>query len=88
MPRGTATPVAPRPVAEAQACRYARVLEAPEDATVMFGGESLGPHFINFVLSSREHMRQIADDWQAGRMELLPNDDREFVPLPECRGAL
>ncbi|MFP1680891.1 pirin family protein [Alloalcanivorax sp. C16-1] len=54
-------------------------------ATVMvLGGEPLGERFLfwNFVSSSKDRLRQAAEDWQAGRMKLPDADDQEFIPLP------
>ncbi|GAB3299526.1 pirin family protein [Hymenobacter tenuis] len=62
------------------------VLVAREASTLMLlGGESLGDRFIwwNFVSSSRERIEQAKADWQAGRIALPPNDNLEFVPLPQ-----
>lgn len=61
-------------------------LEAVTPATVMLlGGEPLGPRFLwwNFVASSKERIRQAADDWRTGRMPLPANDNRESIPLPD-----
>jgi redox-sensitive bicupin YhaK (pirin superfamily) len=62
------------------------VLVAHEASTLMLlGGEPLGERFIwwNFVSSSRERIEQAKADWKAGRIALPPNDNEEFVPLPE-----
>jgi redox-sensitive bicupin YhaK (pirin superfamily) len=64
------------------------VLIAREASTLMMlGGEPLGERFIwwNFVSSRRERIEQAKADWQAGRIVLPPNDNAEFVPLPEDR---
>ncbi|QIP14550.1 pirin family protein [Spirosoma aureum] len=64
------------------------VLIARETCTLMFlGGEPLGERFIwwNFVSSRRERIDQAKADWQAGRIALPPNDNAEFVPLPDDR---
>jgi len=61
-------------------------LKALEDTRLMLlGGESLGERHIfwNFVSSRKERLEQAAADWRAGRFVLPPNDDREFIPLPE-----
>ena len=39
--------------------------------------------FWNFVSSSRERITQAKEDWQAMRFDLIPGDDREFIPLPD-----
>ena len=61
-------------------------LLAKEATTLMLlGGEPLGERFIwwNFVSSRRERIEQAKADWKAGRIELPPNDNQEFIPLPE-----
>ncbi|MGH8337445.1 MAG: pirin family protein, partial [Gammaproteobacteria bacterium] len=61
-------------------------LRAMEPSTVMLlGGEPLGTRHIwwNFVSSRKERIQQAADDWKAGRLKLPPNDNKEFIPLPE-----
>jgi hypothetical protein len=62
------------------------VVTALEAATLlMLGGEPLGERFIwwNFVSSRKERIEQAKRDWQAGRIVLPPNDNKEFVPLPD-----
>ena len=64
------------------------VLLAKEAATLMLlGGEPLGERFIwwNFVSSRRERIEQAKADWKEGRIILPPNDNKEFIPLPEDR---
>jgi redox-sensitive bicupin YhaK (pirin superfamily) len=61
------------------------VLVARESATLMLlGGEPLGDRFIwwNFVSSRRERIEQAKEDWKQGRILLPPNDNHEFIPLP------
>ena len=61
-------------------------LRAREDCTLMLlGGEPLGDRFIwwNFVSSRRERIEQAKEDWKQGRIILPPNDNNEFIPLPE-----
>jgi redox-sensitive bicupin YhaK (pirin superfamily) len=62
------------------------VIIAKEQSTLMLlGGEPLGERFIwwNFVSSRKERIEQAKADWKEGRIILPPNDDQEFVPLPE-----
>ena len=62
------------------------ILFSKEKTTLMMlGGEPLGPRFIwwNFVSSRAERIEQAKADWKAGRIILPPNDNQEFVPLPE-----
>ncbi len=52
---------------------------------MLLGGEPLGERFIwwNFVSSSKERIEQAKHDWETGKIILPPNDNDEFVPLPE-----
>jgi len=52
---------------------------------MMLGGEPLGERFIwwNFVSSRKERIDQAKEDWKKGRIILPPNDNKEFIPLPE-----
>lgn len=62
------------------------VLIAREPATLMLlGGEPLGERFIwwNFVSSRAERIEQAKEDWKQGRIILPPNDNKEFIPLPD-----
>jgi redox-sensitive bicupin YhaK (pirin superfamily) len=62
------------------------ILIAKEITTLMLlGGEPLGERFIwwNFVSSRRERIEQAKEDWKQGRIILPPNDNKEFIPLPD-----
>jgi redox-sensitive bicupin YhaK (pirin superfamily) len=62
------------------------VIISKEPTTLMMlGGEPLGERFIwwNFVSSRKERIEQAKADWKEGRILLPPNDNHEFVPLPE-----
>src|SRR5207253_8143522 len=70
------------------------VFKKEEDPTItaldkttimMLGGEALGPRHIwwNFVSSRRDRIEQAKADWKEGRIHLPPNDNEEFIPLPE-----
>jgi hypothetical protein len=64
------------------------VIIAKENSTLMLlGGEPLGERYIwwNFVSSKRERIEQAKADWKEGRIILPPNDNNEFVPLPDGR---
>src|SRR5215213_901205 len=64
------------------------VIKAKENTTLMMlGGEPLGERFIwwNFVSSRSERIAQAKEDWKHGRIMLPPNDNHEFVPLPDDR---
>ncbi|MGB8194515.1 MAG: pirin family protein [Chitinophagaceae bacterium] len=59
---------------------------AKENTTLMLlGGEPLGDRFIwwNFVSSRKERIEQAKEDWKQGRIILPPNDNKEFIPLPD-----
>ena len=61
-------------------------IAAKENATLLLmGGEPLGERFIwwNFVSSRRERIEQAKEDWKQGRIMLPPNDNKEFIPLPQ-----
>ncbi len=63
-------------------------LRAKKNAELMMlGGEPLGERYIwwNFVSSNRERIEQAKNDWKTGKIILPPNDNKEFVPLPENR---
>jgi redox-sensitive bicupin YhaK (pirin superfamily) len=62
------------------------VIIAKENTTLMMlGGEPLGERFIwwNFVSSRKERIEQAKEDWKQGRIILPPNDNKEFIPLPD-----
>jgi redox-sensitive bicupin YhaK (pirin superfamily) len=59
---------------------------AKENTTLMLlGGEPLGERFIwwNFVSSRKERIEQAKEDWKQGRIILPPNDNKEYIPLPD-----
>jgi redox-sensitive bicupin YhaK (pirin superfamily) len=62
------------------------VIVARTHSTLMLlGGEHVGERYIwwNFVHSRRERIEQAKSDWKEGRIILPPNDNHEFIPLPE-----
>jgi len=62
------------------------LITAKEHTTLMLlGGEPLGERFIwwNFVSSRKERIEQAKEDWKQGRIILPPNDNKEFIPLPD-----
>jgi redox-sensitive bicupin YhaK (pirin superfamily) len=52
---------------------------------MLLGGASIGPRFIwwNLVSSRQDRIEQAKADWKSGRMALPPDDNTEFIPLPE-----
>ncbi len=53
---------------------------------IVLGGEPMdGPRHLwwNFVHSSKDRIEAAKADWRAGRFGLVPDDDREFIPLPQ-----
>jgi redox-sensitive bicupin YhaK (pirin superfamily) len=62
------------------------MITALEISTLMLlGGEPLGDRYIwwNFVSSRKERIEQAKEDWKQGRILLPPNDNLEFIPLPD-----
>ncbi len=63
------------------------VISSPRGARfMMLGGEPMdGPRFIwwNFVASSQERIDAAKDDWARARFDIVPGDEKEFIPLPE-----
>jgi redox-sensitive bicupin YhaK (pirin superfamily) len=61
-------------------------LRAASDARiVLLGGAAMdGPRHIwwNFVSSRKERIEQAKADWRAGRFDIVPGDETEFIPLP------
>jgi redox-sensitive bicupin YhaK (pirin superfamily) len=53
---------------------------------MLLGGANIGPRLIwwNLVSSSQGRIDQAKADWKAGRMALPPDDNAEFIPLPEA----
>jgi redox-sensitive bicupin YhaK (pirin superfamily) len=52
---------------------------------MMLGGEPMdGPRYIwwNFVSSSKERIEAAKDDWARARFDIVPGDEKEFIPLP------
>ena len=57
-----------------------------EARVVLLGGAAMdGPRHIwwNFVSSRQERIEQAKADWKASRFDIVPGDDKEFIPLPE-----
>ncbi|HZW40312.1 MAG TPA: pirin family protein [Ignavibacteriaceae bacterium] len=67
------------------------IIITKENSTLMaLGGDPLGERFIwwNFVSSRKERIEQAKEDWKQGRIKLPPNDNKEFIPLPEDKFRL
>lgn len=53
---------------------------------MLFGGASLGSRryiWWNFVSSSRERIEQAKEEWRTGKFDIVPGDEKEFIPLPD-----
>lgn len=53
---------------------------------ILVGGAPLdGPRIVwwNFVARDRARIEQAGRDWKAGRFDIVPGDEQEFIPLPE-----
>ena len=61
-----------------------RLTSASGGRVMLLGGAAIASErhvWWNFVSSSRERIRQAADDWQQGRFPHVPGDE-EFIPVP------
>jgi redox-sensitive bicupin YhaK (pirin superfamily) len=63
------------------------IIEASKDNTriALIGGEQMGQRFIdwNFVSSRKERIEQAKADWQAQKFDSIPEDNQEYIPLPD-----
>ncbi|PRD45704.1 hypothetical protein C5748_00640 [Phyllobacterium phragmitis] len=53
---------------------------------MLFGGAALSSKryiWWNFVSSSKERIEQAKEEWRTGRFDIVPGDEKEFVPLPQ-----
>lgn len=60
-------------------------LQATSDCRIaLVGGQPLGNRHMewNFVSSRRARIEQAKADWQAGKFDTIPGDDKERIPLP------
>lgn len=66
-----------------------RITAIEETEMMLLGGEPLGERFIwwNFVSSSKERIEQAKNDWKTGKISLPPNDNKEFITLPESTSS-
>jgi redox-sensitive bicupin YhaK (pirin superfamily) len=64
------------------------VINSPQGARfMMLGGEPMdGPRYIwwNFVSSSKDKIEAAKDDWKNARFNIVPGDEKEFIPLPHA----
>ena len=62
-------------------------VRALSDARIaLVGGAPMdGPRHIwwNFVSSRKERIEQAKADWKLGHFDIVPGDEKEFIPLPE-----
>lgn len=62
-------------------------IEASKDNTriALIGGEKMGQRFIdwNFVSSRKDRIEQARADWQAQKFDPIPEDNQEYIPLPD-----
>lgn len=56
-----------------------------EARIAMIGGENVGERYINwnFVSSRKERIEQAREDWREQRFDLIPDDQDEYIPLPD-----
>lgn len=63
-----------------------RLSSATGGRLMLMGGQAFTTRryvFWNFVSSSRDRINQAKEDWKALRFDLIPGDDKEYIPLPE-----
>jgi hypothetical protein len=67
-----------------------KIMSIEPAVLMLLGGEPLGERHIwwNFVSSRKERIEQAKEDWKQGRIILPPNDNKEFVSLPEEKSKL
>jgi redox-sensitive bicupin YhaK (pirin superfamily) len=61
------------------------IAAATDSRFMMLGGEPMdGPRHIwwNFVSSSKERIEMAKEEWRRGRFDIVPGDEKEFIPLP------
>jgi hypothetical protein len=62
------------------------LINAKEDLhLLLLGGAAMdGPRYIwwNFVSSSLERIKSAAADWKKNKFEIVPGDEKEYIPLP------
>jgi len=64
----------------------ARLASTSGARLMLLGGQAFSTRryvFWNFVSSSRDRINQAKEDWKALRFDLIPGDDKEYIPLPE-----
>lgn len=62
------------------------ILEAVEESRIaIIGGENIGKRYIewNFVSTSKDRIEKAKNDWRNGLFPKVPDDEDEFIPLPE-----
>ncbi|MEX0963806.1 MAG: pirin family protein [Pseudohongiellaceae bacterium] len=61
------------------------VVASTDARLAIIGGEKLSERYVdwNFVSSRKQRIQQARDDWKAGRFDTVPQDDEEYIPLPE-----
>jgi redox-sensitive bicupin YhaK (pirin superfamily) len=61
------------------------IIALQKTTIMLLGGEPVGERYIwwNFVSSRKERIEQAKEDWKQGRIILPPNDNEEFIPLPD-----
>ncbi len=63
------------------------VLALSNARLMLLGGEPMdGPRHIwwNFVSSSKDRIRAARNDWTQRKFDIVPGDDKEWIPLPEA----
>ena len=59
---------------------------ALEDSKIaVIGGQTIGNRYIewNFVSTKKERIEQAKKDWENKQFDVVPGDEKEFIPLPK-----
>ncbi|MFV0295986.1 MAG: pirin-like C-terminal cupin domain-containing protein, partial [Hyphomicrobiaceae bacterium] len=62
------------------------ILATMQTRLMVLGGEPMdGPRHIwwNFVSSSKDRIRAAREDWRERRFDVVPGDEKDFIPLPD-----
>jgi redox-sensitive bicupin YhaK (pirin superfamily) len=66
--------------------RLAVRARGPAQVAILGGATLDGPRHLwwNFVSSHKERIEQAKAEWKSGRFDIVPGDESDFIPLPDC----
>lgn len=61
------------------------IVASKESRIALIGGEPVGERFIewNFISSDKARIEKAKEDWESQKFPKVPEDDKEFIPLPK-----